>query len=121
MLPADLFAHHPAFTDLWLGNNRLSGTLPGAWGASATKLADLSVSKNRLSGPAFPRGWLQSGAMPKLEKAYLNENPQLTGTLPASLAWSQLSILDAHGCALLNGTFPARWYRAPFAASLFQL
>ena len=59
----------------------------------AEQLADLSVSKNRLSGPAFPRGWLQSGAMPKLEKAYLNENPQLTGTLPASLAWSQLSIL----------------------------
>ena len=59
----------------------------------AEQLADLSVSNNRLSGPAFPRGWLQPGAMPKLEKGYMAENPQLTGTLPANLPWPQLSVL----------------------------
>ncbi|EFN52572.1 hypothetical protein CHLNCDRAFT_138568 [Chlorella variabilis] len=59
--------------------------------------------------------------MPKLEKGYMAENPQLTGTLPANLPWPQLSVLDLHGCPLLNGTFPSSWCRAPFAASLFQL
>jgi len=81
----------PAF--LQLVGNRLTGPLPAAWGADASRLDFLSVMDNQLSGEAFPPAWLAPGAFPGLESITLDANPRLHGTLPANLSWPKLSML----------------------------
>ena len=54
---------------------------------------DIMLENNTLTGPAFPPGWLLPGAMPGLKVFSVQDNPGLTGTLPANLNWTLLSDL----------------------------
>jgi hypothetical protein len=78
---------------LQLVGNRLTGTLPGAWGAAATALRQLRLAGNNLSGPIFPPAWLQPGRLPSFEVLDLAGNAGLVGSLPANLSWPSLRSL----------------------------
>ena len=75
---------------LQLEGNRLIGSLPEAWGASATALRQLRLAGNNLTGPIFPPAWLQPGRLPSLEALDLAGNTGLAGSLPANLSWPSL-------------------------------
>ena len=57
------------------------------------QLKGLALFHSALSGPAFPSQWLQPGAMARLELLILTQSPQLSGSLPENLSWSNLRIL----------------------------
>jgi hypothetical protein len=85
--------------------NLLEGTLPPEWGVAMTKLRQVSVAYNQLTGP-LPRQW---GAM-QLAGLQLHKN-QLTGTLPDSwtpLVINHLSDLSLH-TNQLRGSLRPEW------------
>lgn len=57
------------------------------------QLKSLVLGGNALTGPAFPPAWLAPGAMPYLAQYVVSNNAQLTGSLPAELAWPILDTL----------------------------
>ena len=59
----------------------------------AMQMTYLDLSRNALSGPAFPATWLQPGAMPSLQLLLISDNAGLTGSLPATLPWPVIAIL----------------------------
>ena len=83
--------------DLGLSSNRLSGSLPAGLGQLRSLLL-LDLSDNRLSGPV-PR---QFAMLRDILELRLENNPELSGALPASLAESldRLEVLDIIGTAL---------------------
>jgi hypothetical protein len=78
-------------TELWLGNNQLSGPIPAELG-NLTNLIALGLRNNHLSGP-IPA---ELGALTNLTKLSLNIN-QLTGHIPAAL----IAQIEARGGILL--------------------
>ena len=60
---------------------------------ASVQVERLALGGNALTGPAFPAGWLQLGAMPNLLTLSLHGSPGLTGTLPATLSWPKLEFL----------------------------
>ena len=54
---------------------------------------NVRLSNNSLTGPAFPRAWLEPAAMQHLTAFEISGNAGLTGTLPASLCWPKLAKL----------------------------
>ena len=55
--------------------------------ATCMQASQLALSRNALTGPAFPPAWLEPGALPRLASLLLAGNPGLTGSLPPGLAW----------------------------------
>ena len=96
-------------TELFLYDNRLTGTIPGQWGEPSAdfgglpSLERLSLRKNQLTGQ-IPPGL---GNLEDLEWLNLSYN-QLTGPIPPDLG--NLSKLEGLGLAhnRLNGTIPQR-------------
>lgn len=69
--------------EIVLPRNKISGTLPASWkGMSSMQYFD--ISRNLLTG-TLPPDW-GSGGITNVTVMYLNDNPGLTGTIPA--AWS---------------------------------
>ena len=87
-------------TELWLGDNNLSGSIPAELGGLAN-LTSLGLTNNQLTG-TIPA---ELGDLANLVELHLWGN-QLTGTIPAELGdLANLTILDLNGNQL-TGTVP---------------
>ena len=73
------FTHLPSLMQLWLCNNKLTGTLPNFWSDSYIHMTNLMLSGNALSGtlPAL------SGMNNAMRYLSLNNN-RFSGTIPPS-------------------------------------
>lgn len=96
--PPQSFPKH--IREVWLGSNKLHGTIPLDW--HTPLLMHLDLSKNQLTG-SLPRYGRKQ--LPKLKSLLLEDN-QLTGKLPPKWAGlTNLEVVDVGGNRL-NGTIP---------------
>ncbi|PRW45691.1 serine threonine- kinase receptor R831 [Chlorella sorokiniana] len=113
-LPTALMCNHPLLDYLKLSHNQLSGRLPDHWAMCQASIKEIDLSDNQLTGPAFPSAWIAPNSTLNLESLWLSVNPRLTGTLPASLNWSNLRVLYVLDTNV-HGGIPAQWCNAAFA------
>ncbi len=59
--------------------------------------------------------------MPHVNHLVLAENAALTGTLPSTLPWPELTMLGLTGTGLKPSTIPPSWCNSPNAASFHLL
>ena len=91
-------------TELYLLGSVVTGPVPPSL-LNLTALVALSLVGTSLSGPVPPTLF---DALPLLEMVWLDHNPRLTGTVPASLARlpiGQVSALELHGSGF-GGALP---------------
>lgn len=94
-LPKDI-ANLTAISSLWLGGNKLSGTIPDM--SSLKALKSLHLEDNKLEG-SIPQSL---GVVPKLQEVFLQNN-NLTGSIPNNLANKKEINLQVSGNNLSYG------------------
>ncbi|CAB9505224.1 receptor-like protein kinase precursor [Seminavis robusta] len=111
-------AHLSRLTNLQLGDNMLTGALPGSLLSDSLELLEsLSLSHNQISGP-IPLAWIESihEGITKLTSLWIASN-RLTGTIPSEIGLLPLKELRLHDNAL-TGDIPKEVFKQ---SSLWRL